>query len=140
LVKKLERWVRKQIERAAVAGPEYEEGVKDPERNPIEAALAANEKRIAKLRESIEKKTWEAKMAKLTIEDWRKPTLEKGVRRFPEGIRVAEPKIRDFVSKWRPILEGIQAAVRAMPDVTDADREARMLENLRRLKEAKGTW
>jgi len=140
MVKKAERWNKKQIDRAAVAEDEYKAGIADPDRNPIDAALAAAEKRTARVKESLEKKTWEAAMKKLTIEDWRKPALAKGPARFIEGVKFAEPKIRDFVAKWRPILEEIQAAVRAMPEVTDADREKRMIENLRRLKKAKGTW
>jgi len=140
MVKAAERWVKKQIERARVATEDYKEGVQNPERDPIKAALDANEKRIKKLQESIAKKTWESKMSKLTLADWQEPTLKKGVDRFGPGVEAAEEKIRKFVSSWRPKLEAIQNAVRAMPDVTDADREKRMLENLRRLKAAKGTW
>jgi len=140
LVKAPERWVAKQIARVEVSEPEYRAGVSAPDRDPIKAALAANDKRIARLRESIEKKTWEEVMGKLTLADWQRPTLEKGAARFVPGVRFAEPKIRDFVTKWQPILSSIQEAIRAMPEVTDADREKRMIENLRRLKAAKGTW
>jgi len=140
MVKPIERIVPKLIESARVADKDYRWGVEHPERNPIEAALAANDKRIARIKESLDKKTWEKKMEKLTIEDWRKPALEKGVGRFPEGIEVARPKIDKFWRGWHPILSGIQSAVRALPEITDADREKRMIENLRRLKAAKATW
>jgi len=140
MVKAAARWAKKQIERATIAGPEYEEGIKAPERNPIEAALAANDKRIANLKQSIEEKTWEKVMRTITIEDWRRGALEKGVPRFPDGIEKAKPKIEAFVSKWQPILAGIQESIRAMPEATDAQREARLLANLRALKKAKGTW
>jgi len=140
MVKAVARWVEKQIGRATIAGPEYEAGIKAPQRNPIEAALAANAKRIARLKDSIEKKTWETTMGKLTLKDWQDPALAKGVERFPRGVELAKPKIERFVTKWQPILSGIQDEVRAMPEETDAQREARMLKNLRALKKAKGTW
>uniref|UniRef100_A0A6H1ZX97 Uncharacterized protein n=1 Tax=viral metagenome TaxID=1070528 RepID=A0A6H1ZX97_9ZZZZ len=140
MVKAAERWAKKQIERARVAGPEYEEGVKAPERDPIKAAIAANEKRVANLQRSITDRTWEKTMGKLTMADWQEPTLAKGVARFPAGVEAAEKKITNFVTKFRPLLDGIQSRVRAMPQATDAQREARVLENLRSLKKAKGAW
>jgi mevalonate kinase len=134
-----DRWVKKQVERARVATDEYKLGVANPDRDPIKAALDANAKRIAKLQDSIAKKTWETKMSKLTIEDWRTPASTKGADRFASGVESARPKIEKFVTSWQPKLAAIQAAVRALPEVTDADREKRMIENLRRLKAAKGT-
>jgi len=138
MVKAAERWVSKQIARAAVATEDFKAGVEAPDRDPIKAALDASAKRAAKVRESLEKKTWEAAMRKVSVDEWKKATLEKGADRFARGIEFAEPKIRKFVAAFQPKLQEIQNAVRALPDVTDADREKRMLENLRRLKALKG--
>ena len=140
MVKPVDRWVKKQIDRVSVAGDDYKYGVENPERNPIEEAIKKKEKWQRKLEEAIKEGRWEKALSKVSLEEWKKAASEKGAPRFVEGVRMAEDKIREFVSKWQPILKSIQDAVRALPDVTDADREKRMIENLRRLKKAKGTW
>ena len=140
MVKAIDRIVPKQIERAQAAAPDYKAGVMAPARDPIAAARAANAKRIANLQKSLTNKTWENTMAKLTMADWQGPASTKGADRFGPGVAAAEAKIRAFWSKWHPILSGVQTAVRAMPETTDSQREARMLANLRGLKAKKGTW
>jgi hypothetical protein len=138
-VKNIDRWVAKQIERASAATEDFREGVRNCDVDPPRLALAANDKRIQKLKESITKKTWENSMSKVTKQDWLEPTLAKADR-FSDGVSKAEPKIRRFVQGFRPHLEQIQKAVQTMPDITEQQREQRMLENLRRLRQAKGKW
>ena len=138
-IKPAEKWIKKQITRAAGATEDFKDGVRNCAVDPPALALKANAKRIANLQASIAKKTWETKMAKISKADWQAPTLEKSDR-FASGVAAAEPKIRKFVTAFRPKLEAIQSAVNAMPDVTEAQREARVIENLRRMRAAKGTW
>jgi len=140
MVKAATAWVDKQLARVRVAGDDYKKGVEAPERNPIEAALAANDKRINKLKESIEKKTWENRMKKVTIEDWKKKASTIGADRFIPGVEANVDKISSFVNAFQPKLSSLQASVRAMPEATDVQRESRMLANLRGLKKLKGAW
>lgn len=140
MVKDPTRWADKQLARVKVSGDDYRKGVESPAKNPITEALRKNEKRIANLQKSIREKTWEKTMAKLTLEDWKKPTLELGAERFIRGVEANEQKIRDFVNKFQPMLVSHVATIEAMPDTTDSDREARVLANLRGLKKLKGKW
>lgn len=140
MVKKSEDWLDKQLARVRVSTEDYKKGIMAPERDPIAAALAANDKRKEGIRRSLEDETWEKTMRTLTKEDWSKPALTLGAARFVPGVEAKKDKINKFITAWRPILEGVQADVRAMPEVTDADREGRMLENLRAMKTKKGTW
>jgi hypothetical protein len=133
-------WTNKLIDRAGAATGDYEEGIEDPDRDPIQAALEANSKRIQRIQESIKNKTWEKTMSKLSQEDWKKGVRDKGVQRYAAGVEGARAKIAEFVAKFRPQLEGIQRSVRALPQDTPQQREQRMLANLRALKKAKGSW
>ena len=140
MVKDPKRWADKQLARVRVSLPEYKAGVEAPARNPIEEAIKKNAKRIANLQKSLREKTWEKTMAKLSLEDWKKPTLELGAERFIRGVEAKEGKIRAFIDRFQPLLSTHVSAVEAMPDVSDAEREARMLANLRGLKKLKGKW
>lgn len=112
-------------------------GVQNPDRNPIQAALAANQKRLNRLEEAKAKQTWEKKMAKLTISDWQEPALTVGADRYVTGIRRSAGKRSAFWQQQVPKLETLKSSIRAMPDATEADREKRMLENLRKMKGTK---
>ena len=130
----------KQIRRATGATDDYREGVKNPEKDPIKAALDKNDKRVAAIQDSIAKKTWEKTMGSLSMSDWQEPAMTKGADRYAGGVDAAKDKIDSFWNAWTPKLEAIQNEINNMPDKTEADRERKMIENMKKLKAAKGTW
>lgn len=140
MVKNPSQISEKQIRRASGATDDYRTGVQNPEKDPIKAALEKNDKRIARLQESIQKKTWEQTMAKKTMSEWQEAAAGKGADRFASGVEQASDKINDFWTKWTPRLNAIQQSVNSMPDKTDSDRERKMIENMKKLKDAKGSW
>ncbi len=137
MVKSIERWVKKQIERVSVAGDEFKAGIESVTEAPTLKAVEKKDKWLNNIKKSAD--FWEKRLRAVSLDEWKKRTLDKADR-FSDGVAKAEDKIRKFVSNWQPILKSIQEAVRSLPDTTDADREKRMIENLRRLKKAKGTW
>ena len=139
-VKTPERWLSKQLARVRVAGDDFKTGVEAVTVNPAERALAANAKRVAKLRESIEKKTWENKMAKVSLEDWKRKAATLGAERFIPGVEANVDKIEGFIRSFQPKLESLTSSVKAMPETTDTEREARMLAQVRGMRKMKGTW
>jgi len=60
--------------------------------------------------------------------------------RLVAGVTGREKEVHDSVTPWQPIVESHVRKIDEMPEVTDAEREARMLANLRGLKALKGTW
>ena len=140
MVKSPERWLDKQLARVRVAGEDYRSGVEAVTVNPAEKALAANAKRVAKLRESIEKKTWERKMAKVSLDDWKRKASTLGAERFIPGVEANVDKIESFIRGFQPKLESLTASVKAMPETTEAERDARVIAMVRGLRKLKGTW
>lgn len=131
---------KKMVENASRSTDSYKEGVLNPKRGPASAALAAADKRAEAVRKAEENRTWEKAMATVTDSYVSQRAAEVGAPRYASGITAAKPKIENFWRKFHPILEGIEAEIAAMPDVTDADREARMLANLKKMRETKGKW
>ena len=139
-IKSAERWVEKQLARVRVAGEDYKAGVSAVTVNPAERALAANAKRIAKLRESIANKTWERRMSKVSLEDWKSKTGTLGADRFIPGVEANVDKIEKFVRSFQPKLASLAGSVQGMPETSESDRDARVLAMVRGLRKLKGTW
>lgn len=131
---------KKMVENASRSTDSYKQGVLNPKRGPATAALAASEKRAEAVRKAETDRTWEKAMATVPDSYVSQRAAEVGAPRYASGVTAAKPKIENFWRKFHPILEGIEAEVQGMPDVSDSDREARMIANLRAMKKAKGTW
>jgi len=140
MVKSPENWINKQLARVRVAGEDYKNGVQAVTENPATKALAANAKRIKKIQDSITAKTWEKKMQKVSLEDWKKKAATVGADRFIPGVEANVDKIESFVRAFQPKLENLTAQVKAMPDTTEAERDARVLAQVRGLRKLKGSW
>jgi hypothetical protein len=138
MVRSASEIVAKQQEKAIAAAGLYAKNVASPERDPVQAALAANDKRVNKLKESIEKKTWEERMRRLPAGYVSKKAAEIGAPRYAQGVEANKDKVDDFWAKQQPLLDAHQKKIDAMPQATDADREKRMLENLRGMRALKG--
>jgi len=131
---------KKMVENAKRATESYREGVMNPIRGPATAALAAADKRAEAVRKSLDNKTWEKAMATISDEYVKRKAADVGSGRYASGVEAAKDKIENFWNKWTPHLEEIRSGIEAMPDISDTDREARMVENLRRMKAKKGAW
>jgi len=114
-------------ERAAAAASDWEKNVLRPRRDPLKAAIAAGPKRAEKVRQSLDEKKWEKAMANVD-EDLMYATIRKrGAAAFRSGVEDRKEKVIARVKELQPLVTGLKKTIEAMPDVTDADREARLL-------------
>jgi len=122
-----EEWAEKQVKRAAAAASDWEKNVLRPRRDPLKAAIAAGPKRAEKVRQSLDEKKWEKAMANVD-EDLMYATIRKrGAAAFRSGVEDRKEKVIARVKELQPLVTGLKKTIEAMPDVTDADREARLL-------------
>jgi len=122
-----EEWADKQVARASSAASEWEKNVQRPRRDPLKAAIAAAPKRAEKLRLSLEQKKWEKAMAQVD-EDLMYETIRKrGASAFRSGVEDRKAKVTARAKELQPMVAALKATIDAMPDVTDADREKRLL-------------
>lgn len=127
LVKSPEEWADKQVKNASAAAAEWEKNVLNPRRDPIKAAIAAGPKRDQKVREALEQKKWEKAMGKVN-EDLMYETIRKrGASAFRAGVEDRKGKVLAVAQELQPMVAGLKQTIDAMPDVTDADREKRLL-------------
>ena len=122
-----EEWAAKQVERASRAASEWEKNVQRPRRDPIKAAIAAGPKRAEKLRESLDNKKWEKAMASVDEDLMYSVIRKRGAAAFRSGIEDRKEKVLARAKELQPLVATLKATIDAMPDVTDADREKRLL-------------
>jgi len=122
-----EEWADKQVERASRAAAEWEKNVQRPRRDPIKAAIAAGPKRAEKLRESLDQKKWEKAMAGVDEDLMYSVIRKRGASAFRAGIEDRKEKVVARAKELQPMVATLKATIDAMPDVTDADREKRLL-------------
>jgi hypothetical protein len=126
-VKSADDWASKQIERSMAAGPDWKKGVLSPRRHPIEAALAADGKRKQKLAEAEREGRWAASMRRVDVDEMYATIEDGGEDAYTAGIRRRQGKIKKKVGRLQPLVEGLAKTLDAMPQDTDAQREAKMI-------------
>jgi len=134
-------WIKRQIGNLeAVGEANFREGIKRPKKHTIEEGIKAEKKYAEQLKKAIAEERRAKALKVVTLDEWYGYTEEIGAPRLVEGVVKRKAEVDKFVTKWQPILLEHVKKIDAMPEVTDPERERRMLENLRGLKALKGTW
>jgi hypothetical protein len=132
-------WVDKQIDTMTAVGREnYLRGIKHPKKDPIKAGIAAQGKYEAKMKDPNVLARRKTQLQKTNIDEWVAMAETLGADKIVDGVVKRRFKIERWVAKYQPLLKTHLAAIDAMPDVTEADREAKMLANKRGLQKLKG--
>lgn len=127
LVVSPEEWAEEQVKNAGNAASKWLDHVQKPRRDPLKAAIQAAPKRAEKVRQALEEKKWEKAMEKVD-EDLMFATIRKrGAQAFRSGVEDRKAKVLARVKELQPMVAALKQQIDAMPDVTDADREARLL-------------
>ena len=133
-----EQWVNKQINNlTAVGETNYREGITHPKKDPILAGIAAQGRYEAQMRNPEILKRRETALRRTNMDEWASMSERIGAGRLVAGVVERRYKVERFVGDYLPKLDRHLKELDTLPDVTDADRERRMLENLRGLKKLK---
>jgi len=123
-VKSVERWTKQQIENAEDAKDDWLDGVKNPSRNPIDAAIAAKDKWWDRLEANKEK--FAKNLAKSSPSEIIEIAEKVGSGAYATGVRARESKIKRVVGEIQPLVQAVSNTIQGMSDKTDSDREKRL--------------
>lgn len=96
------KWAR----RAGSAGPEYEDGVKNPRKDWAAEAAAANERYKRAVTEAAQKDRFKAGVQKAGTAKWQANAILKGPARYSEGVMLAQTA---YEEGFRPFADVIRA-------------------------------
>ena len=102
---------------------------------PGQAAARKADKMLANVTEAVTSGKWAARVGAVSLEEWKRKALEKGVGRVAAGVDAAKSDMAAFFSELFPFQESLQSRVQQMPDTTLEDSIQRSAEWIRGMAE-----
>lgn len=112
-------------------------GVEAVTEAPGAKAAAAQAKMRAKIVEAIDEGKWARKVSGVSLEDWKKSMVEKGLGRVAAGIDGSAAKVEAFAKQLLDYQDRLQGQLEGMPDLTLEDSIQRMVTWIRGMAEFK---
>lgn len=105
----------------------YVSGIQDTTENPMDKAAAASETWQQRVSSPEALNKFRTRLTGRNINDWKQPAMDKGAANWVTGMQKGEKKYGDFLTDAAPFMLQLQQQVRAMPNATEEDKEARQL-------------
>lgn len=121
--------------RTAAAQQDYVDGALSTDKDPTALAIAAGPRYIANVQRSFNDGTWANRLRASGKTGWQNGIRDKGATNFTNGVQNAGAKAEAAFVALAAYIAGVQRQIASMPNVTDADREARMLANTRLMRQ-----
>ena len=119
--------VAKWQQRSSAAQTDYAAGVQNTASDPTALAIAAGPRYLHKVTESFNSGKWANGLRRVGKQGWQDAVASKGVNNYVTGINAATATATAAFTRLLSFETGLQSTINSMPNVTDADREARML-------------
>ncbi len=117
-----EKWAR----RLTAASPDIQRGIQRVDTAPTEKAAAKKDKMLTNLTAAVQSGKWEAGLRRVSLGDWKKAAIEKGIPRLSAGVQGAGTRMTEFATQLLNYEDSLQSQVTSMPDLTIEDSIARM--------------
>lgn len=106
-----EKWAR----RLKGSTEDVRRGVQRVAQAPGQKAAASQRLMVQKLMEAIESGLWAQQVAGVTLEDWKKAMVEKGITRLASGVDAAQPHQAQMAERLLAAVDSAVAAANAIP-------------------------
>ncbi|PYO45019.1 MAG: hypothetical protein DMD33_00825 [Gemmatimonadetes bacterium] len=122
---------------ASQAADDYAEGVANTDKDPTALAIAAGPRYISNVTRSFNDGSWANGLRRVGKAGWQEAVRTKGRDNFSNGVQKAEQKVAEAFAPLLAYEANVQNKVRGMANVTDGDREARMIQWVRDMRNYK---
>lgn len=117
----------KWVTRTSAAAQDYAQGVAQSDKDPTALAIAAQPRMLSNFQAAVQGGKWAARLRASGKAGWQSAVASKGVANFQTGVGAARDKVAAAAAPLLAFEANLQRQVQGMPNVSDADREARML-------------
>lgn len=118
-----QRWQQ----RTSAAAQDYAAGVANTDKDPTALAIAAGPRYLQNVQAAFNSGKWANGLRRVGKAGWQEAVAAKGASNFSTGVNAAEAKVAQAFAPLLAFEQNLLNTVGSMPNVTDADRENRML-------------
>lgn len=101
---------------------------------PGQAAAQKQQKWVNALMDPQIQAKWARNVSSVSLQAWQAAMTNYGINRVAQGAQAKQAKFTNAMNSLLPFIDQLAATVKAMPDNTPADREARMLAMVRGMR------
>lgn len=123
--------------RTSNATEDYAAGVANTDKDPTQLAIAAGPRYLQNVQRAFNDGTWANGLRRAGKAGWQAAVASKGRDNFARGVQAAEGKVAEAFAPLLAFEQNLQNQVNGMANVTDADREARMITWVRGMRQYK---
>lgn len=117
----------KWVTRTSAAAQDYAQGVAQTDIDPTQRAIQAQGRLRSEFLAAVDSGKWANGLQRVGKAGWQQAVASKGVQNFSTGVAAAEAKVAQAFGPLLAFESSLQQTIQAMPNVTDADRNNRML-------------
>jgi len=117
-----EKWGR----RLSGATEDIRRGVESVTESPGKKAAEKKAKWVSRMTDTATQDKWARNIGAVTVDEWKRKTLDVGLGRVSAGVSAASDKMSRFGEQLLTYQSNILPKVKTMPDVTLSDSRARM--------------
>lgn len=128
-----DKWSR----RLKASTEDIRKGIEGVTENPMQKAADKSDKWIARLTEADTVAKWKKNVGAVTLDEWKRAILNKGLGRISAGVDGSRGKFEAFMGELLPHIERGQSGIKNMPDLTLDDNINRMVSFVRHMSEFK---
>lgn len=132
-----EQVAEKHNSRMKAAIPEMKIGIENVTESPTKKAAAKQDKMLAGITKAVQDGKWARGLNRVSLEEWKAKTIEKGLGRIAAGVDAARGKVEDFHRQLQPFQDALKTKIGKMPDNTLEDRINRATVYMRGMAEFK---
>jgi len=121
-----DQFVEKHARRLKGALEDMRRGVEAVDVAPGKKAAEKEGKMRAGIMRALDDGTWKRRVGAVSLDDWKKAMLDKGLGRVAAGVDGAADKVGSFATQLLAQESALQAEISKMPDLTLEDSIGRM--------------
>jgi len=134
-----QQWAEKWGRKAKAAGADMKTGVEGVTVAPGVKAAAKAQKFLAGITEAVASGKWQRNVAGVSLEEWKRTMLDKGVQRVGAGVDAAMGRMQQVGEQLMGQIANVKQVIDKMPDDTYEQRVDRMLKNAELMRKIKIT-
>lgn len=132
-------WKDRQIKALQSTGQaNYTQGIQNPKADPIAEAIKAKGAWENGIRDAQNNDRFVKGLQKTSFQEWQGYATTIGAGKLVEGVVKREAKVAKFLNAWQPELTSVLSNLDALPTDTASERDAKMLANVKALRELRG--